>query len=258
MTPQFPHTTHQEEHRWLWPLIPSILAAGSFILTVDSASLAAAAECQVTEKSGAIHGVTVWKGITLNTLLNINTAEREIFGGFVLPPVREAAPYMNKSRFARDKTVDQEVAAIGVCVGEDIRPSARFSQSMRTPIGKNHAKTLTQVMKVSVLPYNGKRQVSKMRMTLPEVGVSAHRQAPTVIGPVQEIQTPMLSDERSASQASATLPSTADFSSLFGGQPFGALNPLQNALPLPGNESLRMNLATTQTLHEGNCASGCP
>ncbi len=52
MTLQFPHNAQQEEHRWLWPLIPSILAAGSFISTVDSASLAAAAECQVTEERG--------------------------------------------------------------------------------------------------------------------------------------------------------------------------------------------------------------
>ena len=258
MTTQFPRNAQQEKHRWLWPLIPSVLAAGSFISTVDFANLAAAAECQVTEASRAIQNMTAWKAATASTPSLINTSERDIFGGFVLPPVQEVAPSMNKSRFTWGNVVAQEVAVIGVCVREDIRPSARFSQSMRTPIGKNHAKTLTQVMKVSVLPYNGKRHVSKMRMTLPEVGVSAHRQAPTVIGPVQEIQTPMLSDERSASQASATLPSTADFSSLFGGQPFGALNPLQNALPLPGNESLRMNLATTQALHEGNCASGCP
>jgi hypothetical protein len=165
---------------------------------------------------------------------------------------------MNTSRFAWNDAVDQEIAAIGVCVSQGIRKSARVNQTMITPIGKIQAKALTQAMKVSVLPYNGKRHVSKMRMTLPEVGVSSHRQAPTIIGPVQEIQTPMLSDERSASQASATLPCTADFSSLFGSQPFGALNPLQNALPLPGNESLRMNLASTQALHEGNCASGCP
>ena len=68
MTPQFPHTTQQEQHRWLWPLIPSILAVGSFISTVDSASLAAAAECQVTKESGAIQGMTAWKGTRSRTL----------------------------------------------------------------------------------------------------------------------------------------------------------------------------------------------
>ena len=258
MTPQFPHTTQQEQHRWLWPLIPSILAVGSFISTVDSASLAAAAECQVTEESGAIQGMTAWKGTRSRTLSLINTTEREIFGGFVLPPVREAAPYMNKSLFTWGDAVDQEIAAIGVCVRYDIRQSARFNQSMITPIGKTQARALTQAMKVSVLPYNGKRQVFKMRTTPPEIGVSVHQQAPTIIGPVQEIQKPILSDGRRVSQFGAALPSTVVFSSQFGGQPIVASNQFQNALPLPGNESLRMNLMTTQALHEGNCASGCP
>ena len=258
MTPQFPHTTQQEEHRWLWPLIPSILAAGSFISTVDSASLAAAAECQAIEVSGAIQSMTAWKGTRSSTLSLINTAEREIFSGFVLPPVREVAPYINKSLFAWGNTVDQEIAAIGLCVSQNIRKSARVSQTMIAPIGKAQAKALTQVMKVSALPYNGKRQVFKVRTAPPEIGVSTHQQVPTIIGPVQEIQKPILSYGRSVSQFSATLPSTVEFSSLSGGQPFVALNQFQNALQLPGNESLRMNLTTTQALHEGNCASGCP
>ncbi len=258
MTLQFPHNAQQEEYRWLWPLIPSILAAGSFISTVDSASLAAAAECQVTEERGAIQSMTAWKGITTSTLSLINTAEGEVFGGFVLSPVREVAPYMNKSLFAWGNTVDQESAAIGVCLSQDTRKSIRFNQTMITPIGKTQAKALTQVMKVSVLPYNGKRHVFKMRTTSPEIGISAYQQAQTIIGPVQEFQKPILSGGRSVIQAGAALPSTVEFSSLFGGQPFVALNQFQNALQLPGNESLRMNLTTTQALHEGNCASGCP
>ena len=258
MTHQFPHNAQQEEHRWLWPLIPSILAAGSFISTIDSASLAVAAECQLTAESGAIQGMTAWKGTTSSTLSLINAAERKIFGGFVLSPAREVAPYMNKSLFAWGNTVDQEIAAIGICVSQDIRKSERFNQTMITPIGKTQAKAFTQVMKVSVLPYNGKRQVFKMRTTPSEIGISAHQQAPTIIGPVQEIQKPILSDQRSVIQVGAALPSTVEFSSLSGGQPFVALNQFQNALQLPGNESLRMNLTTTQALHEGNCASGCP
>ena len=258
MTTQFPRNAQQEKHRWLWPLIPSVLAAGSFISTVDFASLAAAAECQVTEESRAIQNMTAWKAATASTLSLINTSERDIFGGFVLPPVREVAPSMNKSLFAWGNTVDQEIAAIGMCVSQNIRKSARVSQTMITPIGKTQATALTQGMKVSVLPYNGKRHVFKMRTTPPEIGISAHQQAPTIIGPVQEIRKPNLSDGRRVSQFGAALPSTVVFSSQFGGQPIVASNQFQNALPLPGNESLSMNLTTTQALHEGNCGSGCP
>ena len=60
------------------------------------------------------------------------------------------------------------------------------------------------------------------------------------------------------SQSVAALPATVEFPFLFGGQPFVAANQIQDALPLPDNESLRMNRATTQVLHAGNCANGCP
>jgi hypothetical protein len=257
MTTQFPRNAQQEKHRWLWPLIPSVLAAGSFISTVDFASLAAAAERQLTEDSGAIQSMSTWKGSASRILPFSNTAERDTYGGFAPPPVREVAPY-NNSRFVWDNTVDQEIAAIGLCVSQNSRRSARVSQTMITPISKTQARALTQGMKVSVLPYSGKRQVFKMRTTPPEIGISAHQQAPTIIGPVQEIQKPNLSDGRRVSQFGAALPSTVEFSSQFGGQPIVASNQFQNALPLPGNESLSMNLTTTQALHEGNCASGCP
>jgi hypothetical protein len=163
---------------------------------------------------------------------------------------------MNKSLFASGNTVDQEIAAIGVCLSQDIRKSALFNQAMITSIGKTQAKSHTQVMKVSALPYNGERQVLKVRTTPPEIRISVRDKTPTLIGPVQKTQTPVLSDEGSLSQAIAALPSIVKFPSLFGGQPFVALNPSQNALQLPGNESLRMNLTTTQALHEGNCANG--
>ena len=129
---------------------------------------------------------------------------------------------------------------------------------MLTSIGKTQDKAHKQVMKVFALPYNRKRQVHTIRTTPPAIGISTHDKAPTIIGPVQEIQKPVLSDERSVSQVVATLPSTVESLSLLGGQPFVALNPFQNAVQLSDNESLRMNLATEQTLHGGNCADGCP
>ena len=135
---------------------------------------------------------------------------------------------------------------------------ALFNQVMIRSIGKTQAKAHTQVMRASALPYNGKRQVLTIRTTPPEIGPSARYKPAPRIGPVQEIQKPILSDERSVSQAVAALLSTVESPSLFGGQPFVASNPLQRALELPDNESLRMNLTAAQALHGGNCVSGCP
>lgn len=252
MTPHFTQKAQQAEHRWLSPLLPSILAAVSLIATLDSASLAAAAECQVTEDGNTIQGMPTWKG-TFSSILPLTiTVERDIYGGLVSTPVREVAAYMNSSRIAWGNTENHGIATIGACLSQDIRESALFNQAMLKSIGKTQAKAHTQVMRASALPYNGKRQVLTIRTTPPEIGISARYKTATIIGPVQEIRKPILSDVRSVSQAVAALPATLESSSLFGGQPFVALNPFQSALQLPDNESLRMNLTTTQALHDGN------
>ena len=256
MAPQFPHKAQQEENGWLLPRFPSILAAISLIVTVGLASLAVAEECQLTEQEGEMaQGMTAWKGVTSSTLSLTNTITRDSYGGFAPSPVRESAP--NNSRFVWSNRVGQEIATIGACLRQDIRKSARFNQAVITSLGKPKAKAHKPVMKVSILPYSGKKHVSRMRMTSLEIGISAHDQAPIIIGPVQETKSLILSDERRVSQSVAVPPSLGRFQS-FGGQPFVALNPFQSALQLPDNESLRMNLTTTQALHEGNCANGCP
>jgi hypothetical protein len=260
MTPHFTQKVQQAENRWRSPLLPFILAAVSLIVTVDPARLASAAECQVTDliDGGTIQGLTRWKGTTSSILPLTITVERDIYGGLVPYTVLEITPYMKSGRIVRSHTENQRIATIGACLSQDIRESALFNQAITKSIGKTQAKVHTQVMRASALPYNGKRQVLKIRTTPPEIGTSARYKTATIIGPVQEIQKPILSDERSVSQAVATLPSTVESPSLFGGQPFVALNPFQSALQLPDNESLRMNLTAAQALHGGNCVSGCP
>ena len=186
------------------------------------------------------------------------TVERDSYGGLVPSPALEVAPYIQNSRITRGNTEGQSIATIGACLSQDIRESALFKQALIKSIGRTQAKAHTQIMKVSALPYNDKRQVLTIRTTRPETGASARYKTATIIGPVQEIQKSILSDERSVSQVVAMLPTTVEPPSLFGAQAFVGLNPLQSALQLPDNESLRMNLTTTRALHDGNCASGCP
>jgi hypothetical protein len=258
MRPQLPQNAQQKENEWLSPLFFSILAAVNLIQIGGTASLAVAAECQFTEDSGTIQGMTAWKGTTSNILPLTITMEGDTYGRLVPPPVLEVATYMKSSRIAWGNRENQEVVIIGSCLSQDIRKSALFNQAMITSIGKTQAKVQTKVMKVFALPYDGKRQIHTMRTTLPEIEISARDKVPTFIGPVQEIRKSNLPDERSVSQIVATLPSTVESFSLLGGQPFVVVNPFQNALPLPDNESLRMNRTTTQVLHAGNCANGCP
>jgi hypothetical protein len=179
---------------------------------------------------------------------------RDIYGQLVASPALEVAPYMKSNRFARDYYYmeTQGIGSIGACLSQDIRTSTLFKQAMSRSLIKNSANPHRPLINVSAPHYNGKRLVHPIRTTLPEVRTSAHDRTASVMGPVQEIRKPGLSDDRTMSQAIATLPYTSDSNSLFGSQPFIALYPFQSALQPPDNESLRMNLTTAQTLHGGN------
>lgn len=229
-------------------------------LNLAGASTVAAAECRVTDliDGGTIQGMPTWKGTTLSILPPTITGERDFYGGLVPSPVLEVAPDMESSRIVLGKTENQGMATIGACLSQDLRKSALFNHAMFRFIVKSPAKAHTQFMKVPVLLYNGKRQGLTIRTTPPEIGISARVKADTLIGPVQEIRESVLSDNRTVSQAVATLPYTVESLSLFGSQPSVASNPFQRALQRPDNESVPMNLATGQVLQGGDCASGCP
>ena len=246
--PLFLQKAQQVGNRRLSPLLLSILAVVSLVATVDPASLAEATECPITEDDGTIPRMGTGKG----------TRERAIFGGFVPSPVLEVAPYMNYSRIAQSDTEKQGFATIGACLSQDILKSELFNQAIIKSLGKTRANAYTPSTKVSPLPYNGKRQVRTIRTTPPEVGVSTRSKTATIIGPVQEIEKPILSAERSVSQVVIGLPSTVESPSQFGGQPLVELNPFASASQLPNNEIFHMNRSTAQAVHGGNCASECP
>ena len=254
MIAQCSQQAQRVENRWLAPLLPSILAAASFILPVASASLSAAMECQVTEDGGTIQGMTAWKGTTSIILPLTITVERDTFGGLVTSLMLEVAPDMNSSRFAWGNRVNQEIAAIGACLSQDIRKNARFTQAMMASIGSTQAKAHTKVMKVSALPYNGKRQVHTIRTTPPEIGISPRDKASTLIGPVQENWQPGQANAQGLNQSIAMRPIGSEALTLFDGRPILAIEQLQTGLRPPVNESMRMNMTTTQALHGGNYA----
>ena len=260
MTLQLSQNARQGENRWLSPLLPSILASVSLIVTVAPASLAAAAECRVTDliDGGTIQGLPTWKGTTLRILPLTITVERDFYGGLVPDPMLDVAPYMKSNRIVLGKTENQGMATIGACSSQEIRKSALFNHAMIRSIVKSPAKAHTHFMKVPVLLYNEKRQDLSIRTTPAEIGISTRDKADIRIGPVQEIQKSVLSDNRTVSQAVATLPSTVESLSLFGGQPSVASNPFQPARQRPDNESHRMNLTTGQAVHGGMCTSECP
>ena len=229
-------------------------------LILAGVSPVAAAECQFTDviDGGTIQGLPKWKGTTLSILPLTITVERDISVGLVPSPVLGVARYMTNNRILLGKTENQGMATIGACTSQDIRKSALFNHAMFRSIVKSPSKAHTPFMNVPALLYNGKRPGLMIRTTPLEIGISARYKPDTRIGPVQEIQTSPLSDNRTVSQAVAMGLSTVESAPLLGGQPFVASNSFQRALQRSDDESLRMNLETTQALHGGNCSRGCP
>ena len=258
MTAHFAQKAQQAENRWLLSLLPISLVAASLIAIVGPASLASAAECQVNEAGGTIQGMTIWKGTASSPLPLIIPVERDTYGGLIPSPVLEVAQDRNRSRIGLGNTENQDMTTIDICLSQDIRESALFHHAMIASIGTTQVKAHTKAKKVIVLPFKGDRQLLRIRTTMPDIAISVRNTPRTIIGPVQEIHKPTPPDARSISQAVPTLPSTLQSPSPFGGQPLVAMNPFQNALQLPGNESLRMNLTTAQSVHDGTCADGCP
>jgi len=264
MKPQFNQNLQQPKNGRLSSIVPFMLAILSLMVTIAPARVGAAMECQITDLpyGGTTQGMTsfegmkTWKGVTLSTPTLTLTAERDIFGEVELSPMLDVAPYAKNNRIVLGNTESLEVATSDACLGQAVRKSALFNQAMVKSIIKIPANGHMAFMRIPTPPYNGKRQILKVRTILPEIEITPRYKTDIVIGPLQEIWKPGLSIDPPLSQTVATGPSTVESPSLLGSQP--ALNPFQSALPLPVNESLRMNLTTTQALHGGNCASGCP
>ena len=93
---------------------------------------------------------------------------------------------------------------------------------------------------------------------LPEIIITPRDRTSSIIGPVQENEKTDQSNIAGLHQAMAIRPSSSESLSLFEGWPIPTTDVLKTSFRLPVNESLRMNMTTTQALHGGNCASGCP
>ena len=163
MTPRSTQKAPHAGNRWLWPLLPSILAAVSPIVTVEPIRLAAATDSPMTGDGCTIQSMRTWtwKSTTSSILPLTVIRERNIYEGLPPSSIRESAPKMTSGRIG--------------CA-----------------IGKTQGKARKQSMHVSTLPYNGTKHVLSIRTTPTEIGVSLREKSAAIIGPVQEIRTPTL------------------------------------------------------------------
>ncbi|WHZ15239.1 MAG: hypothetical protein OJF52_002080 [Nitrospira sp.] len=252
MMPQFHQHAQQIEIENVSHIIPALIGVTLLMGLFAPAALASPADCQTVDLSrsgaigGAIDGITRWKDTSFPLTV---TVQRDLLPALFL----EAAPLLRSTRFK------QGIGSGNTCWSQSFRKNAVGNQAVVRSIGKGSLRSITQVMRVPVLPSNGKRQVLQARTILPEIIITPRNRTSSIIGPVQENVKTDQSNIASLNQVMVIRPSSPHESlSLFEGRQTLAMDALKTSFQLPVNEPLRMNMTTTQALHGGNCASGCP
>ncbi|WHZ21235.1 MAG: hypothetical protein OJF47_000347 [Nitrospira sp.] len=252
MTPQFQRYTQEFEIENVLPILSMLIGVTLFMGLFAPATAASPTDCQAVDlsRSGAvgvaIDGITRWKDTSF-PLTAIVQRDR-------LPaPFLEAAPPLRSSRF------NQGIGTGNTCLSQSFRKNTVVNHAMVRSIGKGASKSIIPVMRVPVLPYNEKRQALQARTILPEILITPSKRPPSIIGPIQENEQSDQANIATLNQAMTIRPSSSTESRFaFEGRPILATDTLKISFQLPANEPLRMNMTTTQALHGGNCASGCP
>jgi hypothetical protein len=189
-------TAQQTERRWLSRLFGSLVGATVVMATLQPAGLAAAAECFANEDTAAVQDTLHWEGISspLQTFPTIILAQN-CFCGLI--------PYLNSSRSVLGKADNPGNTIFTACLR---LKSGKMGQSDQVSLGSiGKVASQMQPLRASMIPYTGKRHVLKIRTTPPEFKPSAGYTPSTLIGPVQEIQKPLLSDESSVNPVTRLL-----------------------------------------------------
>ena len=242
-------TAQQMERRWLSRLFGSLVVATVVMATLQPTGPAAASECFANEDTAAVQGTLHWEGISspIQTLPTIILSHNCFCG---------LTPYLNSSRFVLGKADNPGNTIFTPCLS---LKSGKMGQSDQVTLDSiSKVASQIQPLKASTIPYTGKRHVLKIRTTPPEFKSSAGYKPSTLIGPIQEIQKPLLSDESSVNPAIANAPAIAKAPALFEDYSLGPFHLFQSTQRLPKTESHSMNLTTTRALHGRNCVSECP
>lgn len=225
------------KRRWWSPFIESLPVAMIVMVTVHPSGLAAAAD------------MPGWEPITPTRPAHSLTVTQDCPCGLL--------PYLNNSRFVLGRADNLDITALTAC---------RRPYSIKMPLLAHPTLGLLrqvnprmQTLSVSIVSYNSKKSLLKIRTTLPEINrLLNSTPVATVIGPVQELQNSPPADEQSMTQTILSVPPMDNTSSPFGHHTWGPFNQFEGLQRLPNGESHRMNMTTASALHGKDCASDCP
>lgn len=237
-------------------IIPSCLGAILLWVIGSPMALASPTDCQTVDltRSNTMEGIAGAKEASLPTLSLTLTRQRDIFGELAPAQNLDATPLTRSIRYARGNGEMTAIQNVEACEDQSPRKNAFVNQAMIKGTGKNLLKYSSQVMRGPALAYHGRRLMLKTRTTLPDWTGPRERTA-TIIGPIQEQATPDQSKIIHLPQGPTLAGSLASSED----HPTFAMGSLRTSSRLPVSESFGMNMTTTtQALHGGNCANGCP
>lgn len=260
MTPQIQPHVEPSKTLYIWSILYGLL--GAILLMSGFAPIASAttADCQSSGflRSHVIGDGWTYGGTAFEVPAPLLTAQRNLFDPLGPASVLEAAPLLKNSRFGRGIAENRDQAGVGACWTQPLRKTPVVDQAVIKSTSKGFSKGFMQVMRVPLLPSQGKRHILQTRTILPDMEILPRQATVTMIGPVQETLPADQSGVSSLQQVFAMRLASHESPSPFEGQSIFPTDALKTSIPLPISESLRMNLTTTQALHGGNCANGCP
>lgn len=256
MTLRFLQYEQHEVYRRGSQAIPAFLGAALLWLTGAPMALASPSDCQTVDltRSNTMERMAGAKQASFSPLSLTLTRQRDIFGELAPAPNLDATPLTRSTRFARGNGEMPVIQNVEACEDQSSRKNTAVNQAIIKGTGKNRSKYSTQVMRIPTLPYNGRKLVLKTRTMLPDFTLPSRERAARLIGPTQDQATTNWSRIPNLTQGPALGESVASFEN----HPVFAMDLLKPSFRLPISESFRMNLTTTQALHGGNCANGCP
>lgn len=233
----------------LWVAIVPV--ALGFLATVGDKDAAAAFECPAMELAvpQPLLGRPTWSSRYEMNLPPI-TSRRGGGAEFLASPACTLAPSLSDGLIDGVVAQDQRIAPIRASGERGPRANATVNRAPTTGSRTMKTKSRIPTIKISIPPQSGNKHPLRARMTPIDIMAKTGERPSIIIGPT---------DQHSANQTTAINLFPAVPAAQSGRPPVGLSNLLPNAvLQLGYDESARMNVTTTQAIHGGECAYGCP
>lgn len=233
----------------LWVAVVPV--ALGFLATVGDKDTAAASECPAMELAvpQPILGRPTWMSRYEMNLPPI-ISRPDGGAGFLASPACTLAPSLSDGLIDGIVVQDQRIAPVRASGERGHRANATVNRA--SIIARKTAKTQSGIstVKIDVRPYSEKIHALRARMTSTDIMTKTGERPSVIIGPT---------DQHSANQTTAINLFPAVPIAQSERPPVDLSNLLPNAMLQPGyDESTRMNVTTTQAIHGGECAYGCP